>query len=272
MKCQDKVIIVTGGGNGMGRELVLQLLKRGAKVAAIDIREDSLKAVQKEANVGDRLSIHTLDLTNKEGVVGCVGEVIAHHGQLDGVINNAGIIQPFVHIKDLDDATVDRVFSVNFYGTLHMIQACLPHLLGRPEAHILNVASMGGFLPVPGQSIYGASKAAVKLMSEGLYSELLETHVGVSVAIPGGIETEITKNSGVALETNTPTESKEAKKSSGYTLTSPADAARQMIEGIEKNKLHIYIGKDSKLMNFLMRLAPKWAIHFIQKQMKKVVK
>ncbi|WP_252629481.1 SDR family oxidoreductase, partial [Enterobacter sp. JH539] len=90
-------------------------------------------------------------------------------------INNAGIIQPFVKIDQLGYEVVERVFNVNFYGTLYMTKTFLPHLLTRPEAHIVNVSSMGGFLPVPGQTIYGASKAAVKLFTEGLHSELADT-------------------------------------------------------------------------------------------------
>ena len=69
-------------------------------------------------------------------------------------------------VKDLDDAAIDRVFAVNWWGTLHLNRTFLPIFLGRPEGHIVNVASMGGSIPVPGQSIYGASKAAVKLFTE----------------------------------------------------------------------------------------------------------
>src|SRR5690606_11676546 len=92
---------------------------------------------------------------------------------------------------------IDRVMNVNFYGTLYMTKAFLPHFLERKEAHIVNLSSMGGFLPVPGQSVYGASKAAIKILTEGLYAELLETPVNVSVVFPGATNTNITKNSDV---------------------------------------------------------------------------
>ena len=127
----------------------------------------------------------------------CPREIIAAHGQVDALINNAGIIQPFVPLAELDFATVDRVLQVNLYGTIHMVQAFLPYLKSRPEAHLANVSSMGGFVPFPGQTMYGASKAAVKLMTEGLYTELLETAVEVSVVMPGAVDTEITVHSGV---------------------------------------------------------------------------
>jgi short-subunit dehydrogenase len=70
------------------------------------------------------------------------------HGSVDGIINNAGIIQPFVDIVDLEMDTIKKVIDINFYGTLYMVKSFLPILLKRPEAHILNVSSMGGFMPI----------------------------------------------------------------------------------------------------------------------------
>jgi len=176
MKVQNKVVLVTGGGNGMGRELVLNLLSRGASVAAVDINETALqKTVELAGSKSDNLSTHIVNITNKDAVAALPEQIIAKHGAIDGIINNAGIIQPFERIKDLDYAVIERVLNVNFFGTLYMTKEFLPHLLKRPEAHITNISSMGGFLPVPGQTVYGASKAAVKLFTEGLRSELLNT-------------------------------------------------------------------------------------------------
>ena len=86
---------------------------------------------------------------------------------------------------------IERVLDVNLQGTLNMVTAFLPLLLERPEAHIANVSSMGGFFPFPGQTVYGASKAAVKLLTEGLYAELLDSQVRVSVIMPGAVSTSI---------------------------------------------------------------------------------
>ena len=104
---------------------------------------------------------------------------------VDGLINNAGIVQPFVPVADLDPAAIRRVIEVNLMGPINMVTAFLPVLLTRPEAHIANVSSMGGFFPFPGQTIYGASKAGVKLLSEGLHLELLDTPVRVSAMVGG---------------------------------------------------------------------------------------
>ncbi len=124
-------------------------------------------------------------------------EVAAHHGAVDGVVDCAGIIQPFVRLKDLEDPAIERVFAVNWYGTFNVTRALLPVFLARPVGHIVNVSSMGGFLPVPGQTIYGASKAAVKLLTEGLHAECGGTRVRVTVVFPGAVAANITSNSGV---------------------------------------------------------------------------
>jgi NAD(P)-dependent dehydrogenase (short-subunit alcohol dehydrogenase family) len=197
LKVQGKTIVVTGGGNGIGRELVLNLLGRGARVAAVDISEAGLAETAAKAAAGEKLSTHTLSITDRLSVEALPESVIAKHGQVDGLINCAGIIQPFVRLKDLEYDAIERVMNVNFWGVVHMVKTFLPILLTRPVGHILNISSMGGFCPVPGQTIYGASKAAVKLLTEGLYAECLGTNVAVTVAFPGAIATNISKNSGV---------------------------------------------------------------------------
>jgi NAD(P)-dependent dehydrogenase (short-subunit alcohol dehydrogenase family) len=165
MRVSGKVWVVTGGGSGMGRELVLQLLNAGGRVAAVDLRPDALQETAQLAAAGQRLSVHVVDVTERSAVEALVDEVAAAHGGVDGLINNAGIIQPFVPVKDLDYDHIRRVLDVNLMGTIHMVKSFLPVMLERPEAHIANVSSMGGFFPFPGQSVYGASKAAVKLLT-----------------------------------------------------------------------------------------------------------
>lgn len=263
MKVRDKVIVVTGGGNGIGRELVLTLLARQARVTAVDIRGDSLDEIAKIAAAGARLQTAVVDITDRAVTAALPDRVIAHHGSVDGLIDNAGIIQPFVTFDELDFASIDRVLNVNLYGTINMVKAFLPHLLGRPEAHIANVSSMGGFLPVPGQTMYGATKAAVKLLTEGLYAELLETNVKVSVIMPGAVGTDITSNSGVDI----PIEGAAAEEGA-MRATSPQEAARIIVDGIEDDQLHIFVGSDSRMMNLAVRLSPRRATHLIQKRMK----
>jgi len=269
MNVQDKVIVVTGGGNGIGRELVLNLLSKGARVAAVDINEAALQETVKLAESNkDKLSTHVVDITSKDAVEALPEQVIARHGAVDGVINNAGIIQPFVRVNDLDYAAIERVMNVNFYGTLYMTKAFLPHLLKRPEAHIVNLSSMGGFLPVPGQSLYGASKAAVKLLTEALHSELKATNVGVTVVFPGAIGTNIAANSGVA--TTLRVENVDQKEMARRTLA-PSKAAEIIVDGIEQNRYRVMVGSDATFLDRFYRLSPERAANFIYKQMKSLL-
>ena len=262
MEASNKVFVVTGGGNGIGRQLVLELLRRGARVSAVDIRQDSLDETVRLADAGDRLHTEIVDITDRETAEALPAKVLAAHGAVDGLINNAGIIQPFVRLNDLDYGDIERVIAVNLWGTIHMVKAFLPHLLERPVAHIANTSSMGGFLPVPGQTIYGAAKAAVKLMTEGLYSELLDTAVKVSVIMPGAVGTEITTNSGVDIPGGVDPESTKIK------TTSPEEAARIILDGIEADDLYIHVGRDSKTMSLFTRIAPQRATRMIQRRMK----
>ncbi|MEX1134922.1 MAG: SDR family oxidoreductase [Acidimicrobiia bacterium] len=262
MELADKVLVVTGGGNGIGRQVVLELIRRGARVAAVDIREESLSETAQLASAGDRLATYVVDITDRAATQALPERVIAAHGTVDGLVNVAGIIQPFVRLNDLDYEVIERVINVNLYGTIYMVKAFLPHLLQRPVAHLANVSSMGGFLPVPGQTIYGASKAAVKLMTEGLYAELLDTNVGVSVIFPGAVATDIAGNSGVDIP------NMESVDQSKIRTTSPEDAAKIILDGIASDDLHIYVGRDSKAMSLMTRVAPRRATHLIYRRMK----
>lgn len=264
MKVQGKVVVVTGGGSGMGRALVLRLLSKGARVAAVDLNAASLQETAQLAQAAERLSTHVLNITQREAVEALPAEVMARHGAVDGLINNAGIIQPFVRVNDLDYSAIERVMNVNFYGTLYVTKAFLPHLLQRPEAHIVNISSMGGFLPVPGQSVYGASKAAVKLLSEGLFAELLDTPVRVTVVFPGAVATNITANSGVAIR------AAEGRQPAAKPLE-PERAAQIIVEGMEQNRFRVLVGSDVRLMDFLYRLSPEWAARFIFRQMRSLL-
>lgn len=267
MNIKNKIILVTGAGSGIGKELVLALLDGGAKVAAVDMREETLAELKKTVEVqADCLSIYVANISDRKAVEALPKNVMAKQGQIDGIINVAGIIQPFVKINDLEYEAIERVMNVNFYGTLYIVKAFLPYLLKRPEAHIVNVSSMGGFLPVPGQSVYGASKAAVKLLTEGLYAELKDTNVRVSVVFPGATATNIATNSGMKIPKATGSTKKQE-----FPMLPACECAKQIINGIERNKLQIFTGKDSKMMSILYRINPVFATNFIAKQMKSLL-
>jgi len=266
MNVMGKVIVVTGAGSGMGRALTLALLKKGAQVAAVDLNETTLKETVALAGQGDKISHHVVNVSDRHAVEALPDAVIAAHGAVDGIINNAGIIQPFVRLKELQYEAIERVLNVNLYGVIYMTKAFLPHLLKRPAAHIVNVSSMGGFFPVPGQTLYGASKAGVKLLTEGLYSELLDTNVRVTVVFPGAIATNISQNSGVTIQAAASSET-----SQSFPTTSAEDAADIIIRGMERDQFQVYVGNDAKMMNWLYRLSPRRATRFMYNRMKQLL-
>lgn len=265
MKVPNKIIVITGAGSGIGRELTLQLLQKNAKIVGVDIHLDKLQETQKLAGVGDdNFLAVTLDISNKENVETLPVVVIKHFGAVDGIINNAGIIQHFIPVNDLSYEEINRVFNVNFLGTLYLTKAFLPHFLNRPEAHIVNISSMGGFISFPGQTIYGAAKAAVKIFTEGLYAELKHTNVKVTVIHPGAISTNITENSGLGKPKMEPSAA-QAK----MTL-SAEKAAEKIISAMENDKYRATVGKDAMILDLLYRFSPKMATNFIGKMMRKM--
>ena len=263
MEVTGRVFVVTGGGNGIGREVVLGLLARGARVAAVDLSADGLSETTSLAGADDRLSTHAVDITDRDAVRALPATVHEAHGQVDGLINVAGIIQPFVRFVDLEHRQMEKVMAVNFWGVVHTTQAFLPHLVQRRDAAVVNVASMGAFAPVPGQSVYGASKAAVMLLTEALYAELRDSSVTVTVVFPGGVATHIAENSGAAI----PGRGADAA-SSADSLTTASDAARQIIEkGLENGSFRVVIGKDARMLDRMSRLSPHRATDLIATRM-----
>ena len=152
--------------------------------------------------------------------------------------------------------------AVNFWGPVHLTKAALlPHLLSRPEACVVNVSSMGALAPVPGQTVYGDSKAAVKLFTEGLYAELRDTPVRVTVVFPSAVATEIASNSDAAVP------GRSADSIAAAKITSAVDAAQQIVAGIEKGSYRVVIGSDARMLDRLSRLAPQRATDMIAKKM-----
>ena len=265
MQVQGKTFVVTGGGNGIGREVVLLLLQKGARVAALDLSKEGLEETSKLAS-NEKLTTHEVNIADLTQVEKAKVSINSAHGMVDGLINVAGIIQPFVRVNELTFDQIKKVMDVNFYGLLHVTKTFLPELISRPQAHIANVSSMGGFVPVPGQSIYGASKAAVKLLTEGLHSELQNTNVRVTTIFPGAIATNIAVNSGIM--TQEAMKQMASSSAANRKSTSAPDAAKAIIDGIERQKFHVLIGQDAKTMYLLSRLMPERAADLIYKNMK----
>lgn len=249
MDLKNKRFLVTGSGSGMGQQLVLSLLKRECNVIAVDINEEGLEETTDLSNHNPLLSHYVLNVTDKHTVNRLANEILSFCN-VDGIINNAGIIQPFVRTEAIDINIAKHIFDVNFWGVLNLIQAFLPHLQTRSKAKIINVSSMGGFLPIPGQTIYGASKAAVKMLSESLAMELRETNVSVMTVFPGAMDTNIKSNSGISSVTD---------KSNADRALKPGIAAEMIISAIESDETELYVGEDAKTMGQLIKSNPNQA-------------
>lgn len=272
MEVFRKVFVVTGGGNGMGRQIVLNLLSKGASVVAADMDPKGLQATSilaEDAGYNSFLPVET-NITDMKSVENLLQKSVEKFGHVDGVINNAGIIQPFLKFNDTDYKIIERIFNVNLFGTINMIKTFLPQLLAQEVGSLVNVSSMGGFLPIGGQAVYGASKAAVKSLSESLAEELKDTGVNVTTIIPGGLDTKIGAHSGIQNKNAEAAEQAEpapqaAKKTKAL---SPVAAADMIVNAIIEDKKMVFVGIDSVQMNRLYRISPEKAAEVIHNKIK----
>jgi NAD(P)-dependent dehydrogenase (short-subunit alcohol dehydrogenase family) len=196
--------------------------------------------------------------------MGFAQEAIAAHPSLNILINNAGVsLLGLFH--EIDQAQMEWLFNINFWGAVHATRAFLPHLSGKPAAHIVNVSSIFGIMAPPGQTAYAAAKFAIRGFSEALRHELqaFSSPVRLSVVHPGGIKTNIVRNSrtGSAI-TDNERRSQAIERFDVIARTSAKDAALRIIKGIEKNEPRILIGGDARFMDILQRIRPAtyWSV------------
>jgi short-subunit dehydrogenase len=264
---------VTGAAGGIGRALALELAARGCDLALADRDEAGLKAVEAEITRAHvrKVSVHRVDVGEPAQVADFAQAATMAHPGLNIVINNAGVAL-IGQFKEIDQAQMDWLFDVNFWGVVHSTRAFLPHLSRQREAHIVNLSSVFGIVAPPGQSAYAASKFAVRGFSESLRHELQTDNspVRLSVVHPGGISTNIARNartaSGITDNTVRP---QSIDRFEAMTRTSPATAALRIVEGIEKNQLRILIGNDARFIDLIQRFRPAtyWAV--LQKQVQR---
>ena len=253
-------VAVTGAASGIGRALAIELAVRGADLALADRDEAGLQAVAAElaAATPRKVSLHRVDIGDAEQIDGFAREVIAAHPTLNILINNAGVAL-LGQFHEIDQAQMEWLFNINFWGAVRATRAFLPHLARQPAAHIVNISSIFGIVAPPGQTAYAAAKFAVRGFSESLRHELqlAQSPVRLSVVHPGGIKTNIVRNSraGAGI-TDNERRSHAIERFDAIAQTSAKDAALRIIRGIEKNEPRILIGGDARLMDLLQRLRP----------------
>ncbi len=256
-----KVAVITGAGSGMGKELAIQLAAKGAKVALNDWNGDNLQAtldiVKKNGGTG---IAKRYDVANREAVYAFKDEVLNTFGQVDIVINNAGIALPSYNVEDAPYDEFEKLMNINFWGVVYGTKAYLPHMQTRPEAVIANTSSVFGIMGFPTQGPYCAAKFAVKGFTESLRLELAaqESKVSTLSIHPGRIFTDIVRN--VEHQPGTVTEAEKAEMARAFDEggdgTTAADAAAQIIKAIQKVKPRLLIGSDARFIDRMVRLLP----------------
>lgn len=193
---QGRVAVVTGGASGIGRALSLELARAGAHIAIADIDEASMAATAGEVRaLGVQASTHRIDVSKREDMERLRDEVLAAHGTVHILINNAGITL-YGSIENTTPQATDRQLGINLMGVIYGVQTFLPVLREQDEAHIVNMSSMAAISGIPMQSIYCASKAAVRAFSESLSAEMCGTQVGVTWVMPGAVRTSLLDKAG----------------------------------------------------------------------------
>ena len=189
---------VTGAASGIGRALALELAARGCDLALADRDEAGLQQVAAEiGKAGTRkVTTHRVDVGEPAQIQEFANAAIAAHPSLNIVINNAGVAL-LGAFNEVDQAQMEWLININFWGVVHGTRAFLPHLSKQREAHIVNLSSIFGILAPPGQTAYCAAKFAVRGFSESLRHELAMANspVKLSVVHPGGVLTNIVRNS-----------------------------------------------------------------------------
>jgi short-subunit dehydrogenase len=251
---------LTGAASGIGRALALELAARGCDLALADRDEAGLQQVAAEiAKTGQRkVSTHRVDVGEPAQIAEFADAASAAHPKLNIVINNAGVAL-LGQFSEIDQAQMDWLFNINFWGTVHGTRAFLPILAKQREAHIVNLSSIFGIIAPPGQTAYCAAKFAVRGFSESLRHELAMANspVRLSVVHPGGVATNIARNarSGSGITDNAH-RAEAIDRFETVAKKSPAAAANRIIDGIEKNQPRILIGSDAWYMDLLQRFRP----------------
>ncbi len=257
MILKSRVAVLTGAGSGLGRAMALALARRGCNLALADVNEAGLMQTAEAAEaMGVRVSRHRLDVADRQAVAALPTAVLAAHGQVDLLINNAGVALGG-SFEELSEVDFDWLMEINFHGLVRMTRAFLPVLRKAPgESRIVNVSSLFGLVAPAGQSAYSASKFAVRGFSNALRHELLGSSVGVTVAHPGGVATAIASSARIAQGLSADAQQERRDRANKLLRMSPDRAAEIIVQALEKRRARVLVGADAKTVSLLERVAP----------------
>jgi NADP-dependent 3-hydroxy acid dehydrogenase YdfG len=191
---ENKVVVITGASSGLGEATARHLAAHGAKLVLGARRVDRLQGLARELGLGADAAVAT-DVTDAAQVKALVHSAVAAHGWIDVMLNNAGLM-PHSPLERLKIADWDRMIDVNLKGVLYGIAAALPHMTRQKSGHIINVASVAAYKVRPGSAVYAATKAAVRMLSEGLRQEVKPYNIRTTIISPGAVRSELTQSIG----------------------------------------------------------------------------
>jgi len=256
---KDKFVVITGAASGIGEALALACAARGARLLLADIDAAGLDRVKLEVEALGALCYLQVTDTGSEDAIKSLATYAESTGTgADIVINNAGVglVSP---VDRLHTADAQWLMNINFWGVVHGCRAFIPQLRQRPDTVLVNISSIFAMVSMPTQSIYNASKAAVRGFSDALREELRSDGVDVLCVHPGGIKTNIANKAritDVSLVADSDQEMRDhfAK----VARTTPAQAAAVIIKAIESRKSRVLIGADARIMDWTFRLFPAY--------------
>jgi len=258
MKLAGRTAVITGAASGIGRGTALALAKRGCNLALADLDEAGLAETASLAQKhGVTVTCHRLDVASRKAVAAFPDIVLAAHGRVDLLFNNAGVAigGTFEQVAEED---FDWLMEINFWGVVRMTRAFLPLLRASDRARIVNISSIFGIIAPPGQTAYSASKFAVRAFSESLRRELEAegANVGVTVVHPGGVNTSIAKNARPPRGINDIDLDAQKERFEKFLRMPPERAGEIIVAGAERGRPRVVVGNDARFMAVVERLAP----------------
>jgi NAD(P)-dependent dehydrogenase (short-subunit alcohol dehydrogenase family) len=192
---QGEVAIVTGGSQGLGKEIAKALAQNGATVVIASRNLEKLETVAREIReAGGRAEAIQCDISQSASVQNLVNRVIDRYSQIDILINNAGMNFPPKPLVDFPEEEWQRVIDTNLKGTFFCCKAVCPHMMKRKKGRVINIASIAGSVGFPGMGPYGAAKAGMIQLTKTLALELAEHNINVNAIAPGFFDTPLRDN------------------------------------------------------------------------------
>ncbi len=261
---RGRVVAITGAGSGIGRGLAEVCAARGCRLALADRDADGLQAtfVALSGAAGDApIATTVLDVADRDALFAWADATAKHFGAVHVIVNNAGVALGAT-VEGASESDVRWILDINLYGVIHGTRAFLPHLRAAGFGHVVNISSIFGIIPVPTQSYYCASKAAVRAFTEVLRQELeLEgSPVSATVVHPGGVRTEIARRSRSSELGMRAVMGRDVKDSQAdfdrYLRLDARAAAEQIVRAVERDQRRVLVGADAKALSALHRLSP----------------